>query len=78
LRRKDARRPSREREALVGECTRLINRMKRALARLGVCDFNLNLRKAPQRLAGLRTPEGMMLPPNTLASCAATCPVCNW
>lgn len=63
----DARRPSREHEALVGERTRIINRMKSALARLGIRDFKPNLRKAPERLAALRTPEGSALPPNTLA-----------
>ncbi len=63
----DARRPSREHEALVGERTRLINRMKSALARLGIRDFRPNLRKAAERLAALRTPEGAALPPNTLA-----------
>src|SRR5205814_6742091 len=54
----DARRPSREREALVGERTRLINRMKGALARLGIRNFKPDLRKASERLAALRTPEG--------------------
>jgi transposase len=63
----DARRPSREHEALVGERTRIINRMKSALARLGIRNFKPNLRKASERLAGLRTPEGVGLPPNTLA-----------
>ena len=63
----DARRPSREREALVGQRTRIINRMKAALARLGIRHFKPNLRKAPERLAGLRTPEGTALPANTLA-----------
>src|SRR6266581_1620850 len=63
----DTRRPSREHEALVGERTRIINRMKSALARLGVRDFKPNLRKAAERLAALRTPEGSALPPNTIA-----------
>jgi len=63
----DARRPGREREALVGERTRIINRLKSALARLGIRNFKPNLRKAAERLAGLRTPEGAALPPNTLA-----------
>jgi transposase len=62
----DAKRPSRERENLVGERTRIINRMKSALARLGIRGFKPELRKAPQRLAGLRTPEDMPIPPNTL------------
>ena len=63
----DARRPSREREALVGERTRIINRMKSALARLGIRSFKPDLRKASERVAGLRTPEGAALPANTLA-----------
>jgi transposase len=32
----DARRPSRERETLVSECTRIVNRIKSNLARLGI------------------------------------------
>jgi transposase len=63
----DAKRPSREREGLVGERTRIVNRMKGALARLGVRGFKPGLRKAPERLAALRTAEGAPLPPNTLA-----------
>ena len=63
----DAKRPSRERETLMGERTRLINGMKGDLARLGVCNFNPKLRKAPQTLETLHTPEGVPIPPNTLA-----------
>jgi len=62
----DAKRPSRERESLVGEQTRIINRMKSGLARLGIRGFKPELRKAAQQLDGLRTPEGVPLPPNTL------------
>ena len=62
----DAKRPSRERENLVGERTRVINRLKAALARLGIRGFNPKLRKAPQRLESLQTPEGLPIPPNTL------------
>ncbi len=62
----DAKRPSRERESLVGEQTRIGNRMKSALARLGIRGFKPELRKAPQRLVALRTPEGSVIPPNTL------------
>jgi transposase len=62
----DARQPSREREALVGERTRIVNRIKSTLVRLGVRDFRLH-RKAAERLAGLRTPEGIGLPANTMA-----------
>ncbi len=63
----DARRPSRERETLVSERTRIINRMKSTLARLGIRNFRPNLRKAPERLGALRTPEGVALPANTMA-----------
>lgn len=63
----DAKRPSRERESLVGERTRIGNRIKSALARLGIRGFKPGLRKAAERLAQLRTPEGTSLPPNTLA-----------
>ena len=62
----DARRPSRERESLVGARTRIVNRMKAALARLGIRGFKPELRKAPQRLEALRTPEDMPIPPNML------------
>jgi len=66
LEEEDAKRPSRERENLVGERTRIINRLKAVLARLGIRGFNPKLRKAPQRLDSLRTPEGFPIPPNTL------------
>src|SRR6266446_4331738 len=41
----DAKRPNRERECLVGERTRIINRMKATLARLGIRNFKPTLRK---------------------------------
>src|ERR1700751_2022672 len=63
----DAKRPSRERENLVGERTRIGNRVKSTLARLGVRGFKPTLRTAAQRLERLRTPEGEPVPPNTLA-----------
>jgi transposase len=67
LEQEDAKRPSREREGLVGERTRIVNRMKAALARLGIRGFKPELLKAPQHLGMLRTPEGVPIPPNTLA-----------
>jgi transposase len=67
LEEEDAKRPTREREHLVGMRTRVINRMKGTLIRLGIRDFNPKLRKAPERVATLRTPEGTLIPPNTLA-----------
>jgi transposase len=57
---------NREHESLVGERTRIINRMKSTLARLGIRGFKPELRRAPQRLEGLRTPEDAPIPPNTL------------
>jgi len=63
----DAKRPNRERECLVKERTRLINRMKGALARLGIRDFKPTLRQAAERLASVHTPEGSPLPPNVSA-----------
>jgi transposase len=62
----DAKRPSRERENLVGEKTRIVNRMKAALIRLGIRGFKPELRRAPGKLEGLRTPEGLLIPPHTL------------
>src|SRR6202030_3801297 len=50
-----------------GEQSRIVNRMKAALARLGIRGFNPKLKKAVERLDGLRTPEGEPIPPNTLA-----------
>ncbi len=63
----DARRPNRERENLVGQRTRIVNRMKACLVRFGIRNFKPTLRKASERLETLTTPEGGSLPPNTLA-----------
>ncbi|WFU45592.1 hypothetical protein QA640_47225 (plasmid) [Bradyrhizobium sp. CB82] len=63
----DAKRPTRERASLIGEQSRIVNRMKAALIRLGIRGFNPKLKKAAERLDGLRTPEGEPIPPNTLA-----------
>jgi transposase len=66
LEEEDARRPSRERESLIGERTRIINRMKAALIRLGIRGFKPELLKAPQRLEAQYTAEGVPIPPNML------------
>ncbi len=63
----DARRPSREREKLVGERTRIVNRLKATLARFGIRGFKPTLRNAAERLDELRTAEGSALPENTRA-----------
>src|SRR5918999_3346440 len=67
LEEEDARRPNRERECLVGERTRIVNRVKAGLVRMGIRGFEPTLRNAAERLETLRTPEGAPLPPNTLA-----------
>jgi len=67
LEEEDAKRPNREHQTLTGERTRLINRLKSCLIRLGIRNFKPTLGKAAERLAELRTPEGVPLPDNTLA-----------
>ena len=63
----DAKRPHRERESLVAERTRIVNRMKGCLARLGIRTFKPTLQRATDLLPTLRTPEGTPLPANALA-----------
>src|SRR5580658_9804109 len=68
LAQEDAKRPSRERETLVGEASRIITRVKAAFVRLGIRGFNPKLKAAATRLETLRTPEDEPIPPNTLAA----------
>ena len=63
----DARRVTRERKGLVREQTKLINRLKAMFACLGIRNFKPHLKKAPERLDGLLTPEGDPIPANALA-----------
>ena len=51
----DAKRPNRERESLVGEQSRIINRIKATLARLGIRGFNLKLKTLISQFPILRT-----------------------
>ena len=69
----DGKRPLRERDRLVGEATRLVNRMKGLLALHGVAEFNVRSKAAPQLLPKLCTAEGELLPPNTLAELLRAC-----
>ncbi len=62
----DARRPNREHEHLVGERSRIINRLKAATIRHGIRNFNVTLSKAAECLDELRSAEGVPVPPNTL------------
>ncbi len=63
----DARRLTREREALLAERIRHANRIKGLLATQGVFGFEPTRRDRRIRLAELRTPEGAALPPRLLA-----------
>jgi len=63
----DAKRTSRERESLVDEQTRLTNRLKSILVQLGLPNVNIKLRRTAKLLDQLRTPEGELIPPLTLA-----------
>jgi transposase len=58
----DARRLTREREALLAERIRHANRIKGLLATQGVFGFEPTLRDRRARLAQVRTPEGAPLP----------------
>jgi transposase len=76
LEEEDTKRPNRERENLVSERTRTVNRMKSALARLGIRGFKPTLRKAPERLARLLTAEGRRYRRTHWLSCSAIWRVC--
>ena len=64
----DGRCPHREREILVKQRTSTVNRMKSILIQFGVRNFNPVLRKAPEKLESVRTPEGIPLPSNAVAA----------
>src|SRR6516225_7033400 len=63
----DAKRPNRERGNLVTDQTRIVNQIKAILARFGIRTFRPTLRKAAEKLDGLRTAEGTPLLENTRA-----------
>jgi transposase len=63
----NARRPSREREALIDERTRFLNRIKSLMILHGIRGFKPGLRGAAERLETLRTEEGAPLLPDSLA-----------
>ena len=63
----DAKRSNREHQTLVKERTRLINRMKSTMARLGIRGFKPALRNAAKRLESLRTANDEPVPTNTQA-----------
>ena len=64
LEEEDAKRPNREHENLVGQRTRIVNRMK-ALIRLGIPISSRRSARHRRSSRRLRTPEGAPLPPNT-------------
>jgi transposase len=67
LEEEDRKRPNREHQKLSGEKTRIISRVKGTLVRLGIRKFSGNLRYAANRLKQMRTPQDVVIPPNTLA-----------
>jgi transposase len=67
LEEEDRKRPNREHQKLSGEKIRIISRVKGTLVRLGIRKFSGNLRYAADRLKQMRTPEGVVIPPNTMA-----------
>ena len=66
--------PSRERESMVGERTRIINRMKAALVRLGISGFKPGLLTAPQKLDASGLQRRRQFRPTCWMRCDATWP----
>ena len=63
LEEEDAKRPNRERENLVSQRTRIVNRMKSTLARLGIRGFKPHLRgPAPAKAGGRNVSTGCAPP----------------
>jgi transposase len=69
----DGKRPLRERDRLVADTTRLVNRMKGLLALHGIAKFNVRAKTAARVLPKLCTAEGEPLPPHTLAELLRAC-----
>lgn len=63
----DGRRPCRERQALLAERVRHVNRIKGLLFAQGVCDYEPLRRDRRRRLEQLRTGDGRELPPHLKA-----------
>src|SRR3712207_9081047 len=70
LEEEDLRRPGRERERLVGERTRVANRIKSTMARLRIRGFKPGLTKAAGRVAERRAAGGAPQPPQPRADTA--------
>jgi transposase len=66
----DAKRPNRERDCLVGERTRIVNRIKSSLARLGIRNFKPTLRGPAPAKAGGRRASGNRAHPGGHAAAA--------
>src|SRR4051794_13899384 len=73
----DAKRPGREREGLVRERTRLVNRMKGCLVRFGVRTFKPTLRNAPTVSQHFGPPRVCRSRPTRCSNCVATWPACG-
>jgi transposase len=64
---KGAKRPNRESDCLVGEHTRIVNRIRSTLTRPGIRNFKPTLRNAAERLAIVHTPSGHAVASKSLA-----------
>jgi hypothetical protein len=71
LEQENAKQPSLERESLTDDRTRIINRMKSALARLSIRGFKPELRKAPQLMNNgnfkRKSPQPTIIQPRDMA-----------
>lgn len=78
LAQEDAKRPHRERETLVGERTRLRDRMKATLSRLGIRGFKPTLKTRRRRRVSTQCARRKASPSRRTRwpSCVATWPVC--
>jgi hypothetical protein len=72
LEEEDAKRPNRERESLVGEQSRLVNRMKATLVRLGIRGFNPKLKRAAAISKRCAHPKALRSRPTPWPSSNAT------
>jgi transposase len=72
----DAKRPNREREKLVGERTRTVNRIKATLARFGIHTFKPTLRRLKIGSLACRPGKGRLFLKIRKQSCAATWCAC--
>ena len=77
LEEEDARRPNREREGLVGERTRIVNRVKAGLVRLGIRGLSRRCGARPSAWRRCARPRGRRFRRTPWPSCGATWHACT-